>query len=68
MVSFHDNPEQYKSAAMLLQLDQEVRCQYICLLFLMLTITHTQNQKNFEKPLYFQLVQTLFIFQNIRVT
>lgn len=67
MVSFHDNPEQYKSAAMLLQLDQEVRCQDICLLFLMLTITHTKP-KNFEKPLYFQLVQTLFIFQNIRVT
>lgn len=41
MVSFHDNPEQYKSAAMLLQLDQEVRCQDIGLLFLLYTIKQT---------------------------
>lgn len=60
MVSFHDNPEQYKSAAMLLQLDQEVRCQDILNVY---NNTHTHTKpKNFEKPFYSQLVQTLFIF------
>lgn len=52
MVSFHDNPEQYKSAAMLLQLDQEVRCQDIGLLFLLYTIKQTLSKHilNICKP------------------
>lgn len=54
MVSFHDNPEQYKSAAMLLQLDQEVRCQEYWL-----TILIVYNKTNTIKT-HSQHVQTSF--------